>query len=77
MHAVCNIENISVPLCGTKVQRMEKKKTKYPAMWKRLFLANKQGALLGCSAGSIASYVTGAAALLSNLEIESEIVVFK
>ncbi len=45
-------------------------------MWKRLFLANKQIAQLCCSAGSIARYVTGAATLLSVLEIESEIVVF-
>ncbi len=45
-------------------------------MWKQLFLAKKQFAKWGCSAGSIARYVTGAAALLSALEIESEIIVF-
>ncbi len=49
---------------------------KCPAMWKHSFLANKQVAQLGCSAGSIARYVTGAAALLSVLEIESENYVF-
>ena len=45
-------------------------------MWKRIFLANKQVVQLSCSAGSIARYVTGAAAQLSGLEIESEIYVF-
>ncbi len=46
---------------------------KYPGIWNRIFLANKQVVQLGCSAGSIARYVTGAAARLSGLEIESEI----
>ena len=45
-------------------------------MWKRIFLANKQVAQLGCSARSIARYVTGDAAQLSDLEIESAIYVF-
>ncbi len=49
---------------------------KCPAMWKQLFLANKQVAQLGGSAGSIARYVPGAPALLSVLEIESENYVF-
>ncbi len=49
---------------------------KCPAMWKQLFLPNKQVAQQGGSAGSIARYVTGASALLRVLEIESEIVVF-
>ena len=45
-------------------------------MWKHIFLANKQVAPLGCSAGSIASYVTGAAAQRGGLEIASGIYVF-
>ena len=45
-------------------------------MWKRIFLANKQVVQLSCSAGSIARYVTGAAAQLNGLEIELEIYVF-
>ncbi len=49
---------------------------KCPAMWKHIFLANKQVSQLGGSVGSIARYVTGAAALLSVLEIESENYVF-
>ena len=39
-------------------------------------MANKQVAPLGCSAGSIASYVTGAAAQRGGLEIASGIYVF-
>ena len=49
---------------------------KYSVMWKRIFLANNQVAQLGCSAGSIAFYVTGATAQLSGLEVESEKYVF-
>ena len=37
-------------------------------MWKRIFLANKQVVQLSCSAGSIASYVTGAAAQLDCMD---------
>ena len=38
-------------------------------------MANKQVAQLDCSAGSIASYVTGAAAQRSDLEIAAEMYV--
>ncbi len=47
--------------------------TKHPVICKRLFLANIQVAHLDCSAESVARYVTGTAALLSGLKIESEI----
>ena len=49
---------------------------KYPVMWKHIFMANKQVAPLGCSAGSIAGYVTGAAAQRGGLEIVAEMYVF-
>ena len=49
---------------------------KYPVMWKHIFMTNKQVTQLGCSAGSIASYVTGAAAQRGGLEIAVGMYVF-
>ena len=49
---------------------------KYPVIWKHIFLSNKQVAQLCCSAGSIASYVTRAAAQRGGLDIATGMYVF-